>query len=69
MAFSGSIVHIINGNFLNNMMPVITLSLATIIGAQIGARLLTKVQGSIIIRILTFSMTLIGMRVIFTNSF
>jgi hypothetical protein len=69
MAFSGSIVHLINGNYLNNLMPVITLSLAAIIGAQIGARLSAKVQGSIIIRILALTMTLIGIRMIFTSFF
>lgn len=69
MALSGSVVHLFNGNYQNNLMPVITLSLAAIIGAQIGARLSAKVQGSIIIRILALTMSIIGIRMIFTTFF
>ncbi len=69
MSFSGIIVHLINGNIVNNLMPVITLSITAIIGAQIGARLSTKVQGSIIIKILSISLTLVGLRMIFTTFF
>lgn len=69
MAFSGSIVHLINGNYENNLIPIITLSVAAIIGAQIGARLSNKVKGSIIIRILALTLSLIGLRMIFTTFF
>lgn len=69
MAFSGSLVHLINGNYENNMIQVTTLSVAAIVGAQIGARLSTKVKGSIIIRILALTLSLIGLRMIFTTFF
>lgn len=69
MAFSSSIVHLINGNYENNLIPVITLSIAAIVGAQIGARLSTKVKGSIIIRILALTLSLIGLRMIFKTFF
>ncbi|KAF0091741.1 MAG: putative permease [Fusobacteria bacterium] len=69
MAFSGIIVHLINGNIVNNLMPVIILSINAIIGAQIGARLSAKVQGSIIIKILSITLTLVGLRMIFTTFF
>lgn len=69
MAFSGSIVHLINGNYQSNIILIFPLSISAIVGAQIGARLSTKVQGSIIIRILALTMSLIGLRMIFTTFF
>jgi uncharacterized protein len=69
MSFSGSIVHLINGNISNNLIPILTLSITAILGAQIGARLSNKVHGVMIIRILALALTLIGVRMIFTTLF
>lgn len=67
MSFSGSIVHLINGNITNNIIPILTLSITAIIGAQIGARLSNKFHGANIIRILALALTLIGIRMIFQS--
>lgn len=69
MSFSGSIIHLVNGNLSNNFLSILTLSIAAISGAQIGARLSNKVNGTIIIRILALALTLIGLSMIFTNKF
>lgn len=69
MSFSGSIVHLINGNITSNLIPIFTLSITAILGAQIGARISTKVKGATIIRILALALTLIGARMIFTTLF
>jgi uncharacterized protein len=69
MSFSGSIVHLINGNISNNLIPILTLSITAILGAQIGARLSNKVHGVMIIRILALTLTLIGVRMIYTTLF
>lgn len=67
MSFSGSIVHLINGNIARNLIPIIALSITAILGAQIGARISNKVHGTTIIRILAIALTLIGFRMIFTT--
>ncbi len=64
MSFSSSIIHLINGNITNNIIPILTLSITAIIGAQIGARLSNKFHGANIIRILALALTLIGIRMI-----
>lgn len=69
MSFSSSILHLINGNITKNLIPILTLSITAIIGAQIGARLSNKFHDTNIIRILALALTIIGVRMIFTSLF
>lgn len=69
MSFSSSILHLINGNITKNLIPILTLSITAIIGAQIGARLSNKFHDTNIIRILAMALTLIGVRMIFKSLF
>lgn len=69
MSLGASIVHLINGNITNNLIPILSLSITAIIGAQIGARLSNRFHGTLIIRILALALSLISVRMIFTSLF
>lgn len=65
MAFSGSIVHLFSGDLLPSINLIAPLSLGAISGAQIGARLSTKIQGTYIIKSLAIALGLVGIRILF----
>jgi uncharacterized membrane protein YfcA len=64
MALTGTIVHIIQGNFTQGVHLTISLSLGVLLGAQLGAKLSEKIQGKWIIRSLSLALGIVGVRII-----
>jgi uncharacterized protein len=69
MALAGTATHIITGAFQTGIRRTIMLSLGVIVGAQLGARLSTRVRGAWIIRSLAFALVLVGIRLLWTALF
>jgi uncharacterized protein len=64
MALTGTIVHIIQGNFTQGVHLTISLSIGVVLGAQVGAKLSEKIQGKWIIRSLSLALGIVGVRII-----
>jgi uncharacterized protein len=64
MALTGTIVHIIQGNFTQGVHLTISLSIGVVLGAQVGAKLSEKIQGKWIIRSLSLALGIVGIRII-----
>ncbi len=65
MTLIGTLVHIITGSFHHGIRRSIALSMGVLIGAQIGARFSLKVKGIMIIRVLSFALAAMGIRLLF----
>jgi len=61
-ALAGTITHIVMGEFERGIRRTIALGIGVIIGAQIGARLAQRVHGRWILRLLSVSLFLVGLR-------
>ncbi|HLW38943.1 MAG TPA: sulfite exporter TauE/SafE family protein [Brumimicrobium sp.] len=68
MAMVSVIVHYFQGSYDNseNLTLIFTLGLGVIPGALLGARISNVVKGKIIIRILSISLGIIGLRIIYS---
>jgi uncharacterized membrane protein YfcA len=64
MAFAGTAVHIATGGFHTGIVRTILLGCGVLAGAQVGARLSTKVRGVWIIRSLAVALIFVGIRVL-----
>ena len=64
MALTGTVVHIMTGTFTHGVHRTLVLSIGVLIGAQIGARLSEKIQGSWIIRGLAIALGVVGLRIL-----
>ncbi len=64
MAFTGSVVHYFQGILSQGIHEITWLGLGVIIGAQIGAKFSTKVQGNVIIRSLAFALLIVSFRIL-----
>jgi len=64
MALTGTIVHIVTGSFSHGVRRTITLAVGVLLGAQVGALLSNRVQGSWIIRGLAIALGLVGIRIL-----
>lgn len=65
MALAGTLVHVLNGAFSQGgAMQTIYLSVGVLFGAQIGARLSSRVRGSFIISSLALAIALVGVRIL-----
>jgi uncharacterized membrane protein YfcA len=64
MALTGTVVHILNGTFAHGVHRTVALAIGVVLGAQIGARLSEKLQGSWIIRSLAVALGLVGLRIL-----
>lgn len=60
MAFTGTLIHILNGTFPYGVHHMISLAIGVVLGAQIGARLSQLIQGNWIIRSLAMALGLVG---------
>jgi uncharacterized membrane protein YfcA len=64
MAFTGTIVHILNGTFPFGVHHIISLGIGVVLGAQIGAHLSQFIKGNWIIRSLAVALGLVGVRIL-----
>ena len=64
MALTGTIVHIVTGTFAHGVHRTLALAIGVVIGAQIGARLSEKMQGTWIIRSLAVALGVVGLRIL-----
>lgn len=64
MALTGSIVHYFQGILNQGVHEIVWLGLGVLIGAQVGAKYSTKVEGKLIIRSLAFALVLVGIRIL-----
>ena len=67
MALTGTLVHIVRGVFVRGIGRTAILAVGVIFGAQIGARLSTRVGGKWIIRGLAVALLFVGLRLIFSE--
>jgi hypothetical protein len=64
MALAGSAVHLATGAFAHGVRRTLWLGSGAVIGAQLGARLSTRVHGSWIIRSLAVGLGFVGVRIL-----
>jgi uncharacterized protein len=62
MATAGTITHLAAGDLGDFLGQTVLLGLGAVIGAQVGARLSTRVHGTVIVRILAASLLFVGLR-------
>lgn len=67
MALSGTVVHIIEGNFSQGVHRTVALSIGVVLGAQIGAHLSERIRGAWILRSLAVALGLVGIRILFKS--
>lgn len=67
MGLSGSIVHYFKGDLHQGFFEIVWLGLGVIVGAQIGARLSTRIQGKTIIRSLAMALLVVAARILWMS--
>jgi hypothetical protein len=65
-ALAGTIVHIAEGTFTRGIWRTAFLSVGVLAGAQVGARLSTRIHGAWIVRGLAIALGLVGVRILLT---
>jgi len=65
MALTGTIVHVMQGNFKDSWLLTVSIGLGAVIGAQVGAKLSDKIKGPVIVRILAIALLLVAIRLFF----
>lgn len=66
MAFTGTVVHIITGEYTIGWRRTLLLSIGVLVGAQFGAKLSQKVHGMLLLRLLALALGLVGLRLVLT---
>ncbi len=64
MAVTGTITHVLSGEFETGIRRTIALGIGVMIGAQVGARLSSRVSGGWVLKALAFGLLLAGLRLI-----
>jgi uncharacterized membrane protein YfcA len=64
MAFAGTVAHISSGAFQHGIRRTVALAVGVLIGAQVGALLSRRIQGSWIVRMMALALTLAGLRIL-----
>jgi uncharacterized membrane protein YfcA len=64
MAFAGSVVHVANGAFSRGVHRTLYLAVGAVAGAQLGARVSSRIRGVWIIRSLALALAVLGIRVL-----
>jgi len=64
MALTGTLVHILTGTFSHGVRRTVALAVGVLFGAQLGARLSGRVQGTWIIRGLAVALGFVGVRIL-----
>lgn len=67
MALTGTVVHVINGTFSHELIRTAALSAGVLFGAQIGARLSTRIHGKWIITSLAIALLFVGLRIVYLS--
>lgn len=67
MCLTGTIVHVINGQFHHGLRRTVALSIGVVAGAQLGARLSAKLHSDWIIRGLALGLLLLGARLVYVG--
>jgi uncharacterized membrane protein YfcA len=62
MSLVGTLTHIIDGEFASGMRRTLALGVGVLVGAQVGAQLSRRVQGTLILRALAVGILLVGAR-------
>lgn len=64
MALAASVTHVMAGEFDHGLLPTLSLAVGVMMGAPIGAAASTRLQGSLIVRILAVALSLVGLRLL-----
>lgn len=64
MSLSGTVVHAASGLLSQGTREIIALSVGVVLGAQLGARFSSRLQGVLIIRSLACALSLVGIRIL-----
>jgi uncharacterized membrane protein YfcA len=67
MALTGTIVHILSGSFSHGVGRTLAIAAGVIVGAQVGARLSSRIHGKWIIKGLALALLFVGLRIIFLS--
>lgn len=65
MALVGTLTHVVSGGFEHGIRRTAALAVGVVVGAQLGARLSTRVHGTWILRGLALALGLVGLRLLF----
>ncbi len=65
MALTGTLTHILTGTFSHGVHRTVFLAIGVMAGAQLGARLSNRIQGTWIIRSLAVALGFVGIRILF----
>jgi uncharacterized membrane protein YfcA len=64
MALAGSLVHVANGQLATTLGVIAPLAIGVLVGAQVGARLSSRVHGTWIMRSLAIALGLVSVRIL-----
>ena len=64
MALTGTMTHILTGTFTHGVHRTVFLALGVMVGAQLGARLSSRIKGTWIIKSLAVALGLVGVRIL-----
>jgi len=64
MALTGTLVHVVTGSFSHGVYRTVALAIGVLLGAQVGAMLSSRVEGSWIIRGLAVALGFVGIRIL-----
>jgi uncharacterized membrane protein YfcA len=64
MSLIGSVTHVVMGDFAHGIRRTLALAVGVLVGAQLGASLSQRFQGSTLIRILAVGLLLFGLRLV-----
>jgi uncharacterized membrane protein YfcA len=65
MAGTGTAVHVATGAFVHGVRRTLALGIGVLIGAQVGARLSSRVHGTLIVRGLAAALVFVAIRLLF----
>jgi uncharacterized membrane protein YfcA len=65
-AFVGTVVHVASGDLEGGYAETAALAVGVLMGAQVGARLSTRVRGTVLIQLLAGALMLVAVRLLLT---